>query len=100
MGPWNSMRVISQFPNCNLSRQSLACFHSSFGRSSTEDYHTMGVPKSATKDEIKAAYFTEAKQLHPDSKRSMVITSFLSGNRDSAEFQKLNEANKRLLDKF
>jgi len=93
MGLWNSIRLMSQFPNCNLrSRQSLAFFHSSLGRPSTEDYHTLGVPENATKDEIKAAYFTKAKQFHPDSSKS--------GSRDSAEFQKLNEAYKRLLDKF
>lgn len=64
-------------------------FHCSPVRSSFEDLRTLGLAENATKDEIKAAYFTKAKQFHPDSSTS--------GSQGSAEFQKLNEAYKRLM---
>jgi len=56
-----------------------------------EDYTKLDIPPSATKEEIKAAYFRKAKKLHPDS----TISSARELN--SAEFYELNEAYKRLM---
>lgn len=67
----------------------VSSFHCSPVSYSFEDLHTLGLAEDATKDEIKAAYFTKAKQFHPDSSTS--------GSHGSAEFQKLNEAYKRLM---
>jgi len=63
--------------------------HCSPVSNSIEDLQTLGLTENATKAEIKAAYFTKAKQFHPDSSTS--------GSQGSAEFQKLNEAYKRLM---
>jgi len=70
---------------------SLRCyFHSSSSSFySIQDLQTLGLTETATKDDIKAAYFKKAKQLHPDSSES--------GMKGSDEFLKLNEAYKRLL---
>jgi DnaJ-class molecular chaperone len=55
-----------------------------------EDYEKLGVSTTATKEEIKAAYFEKAKQLHPDSQTNQ---NKITEN----EFLELNEAYKRLL---
>jgi len=54
-----------------------------------EDYTKLGVSSSATKEEIKAAYFDKAKKLHPDSSTT--------SDAESAEFYELNESYKRLM---
>eukprot|EP00092_Neocalanus_flemingeri_P006653 GFUD01007182.1.p1 GENE.GFUD01007182.1~~GFUD01007182.1.p1 ORF type:complete len:235 (+),score=31.15 GFUD01007182.1:77-781(+) len=91
MGPWNSMRRISRIPNYQMKPwQATSSFHSSQATYSNVDYHTLGLAENATVDEIKAAYFSKAKQYHPDS-------SSKSGETGGAEFQKLNEAYKRLM---
>ena len=56
-----------------------------------EDYEKLGVPTTASKEEIKAAYFARAKQLHPDSAESELT------EKDKAEFYELNEAYRRLV---
>ena len=55
-----------------------------------EDFLKLGLTENATKDEIKAAYFEKAKQLHPDS---TINQNKITDN----EFLELNEAYKRLL---
>jgi len=55
-----------------------------------EDYIKLGIPETATKEEIKAAYFQKAKLLHPDSYGNSNKTS-------ENEFLELNEAYKRLI---
>ena len=55
-----------------------------------EDYLKLGITENATKEEIKAAYFEKAKQLHPDSSTNRKNVS-------ENEFLELNEAYKRLL---
>ena len=64
------MRRISKFhAKSKLSVDAILCsnFHSSQVCSSSEDYHTLGLPENASKDEVKAAYFSKAKEFHPDS---------------------------------
>ena len=56
-----------------------------------EDYEKLGVPTTASKEEIKAAYFARAKQLHPDSAEGELT------EQDKAEFYELNEAYRRLV---
>ena len=55
-----------------------------------EDFLKLGLTENATKEEIKAAYFGKAKQLHPDSQTNQ---SKFTEN----EFLELNEAYKRLM---
>ena len=51
----------------------------------TENYHeTLGVPKTATNEEIKAAFRKKAKSCHPDL--------FKGDKAKEAEFKRLNEA--------
>jgi len=52
-----------------------------------EDYDRLGIPSSATKQEIKAAYYEKAKNVHPDS---------LQRPENNKEFISLNEAYNRL----
>jgi len=52
------------------------------------DYDKLGVPHTATKKEIKAAYFKKAKLLHPDSSGD--------GEDKNEQFNELNEAYQRL----
>ena len=56
----------------------------------TEDLKTLGLKKNANRKEIKEAYYSLAKDLHPDTKRSKEPTS-------TASFREINEAYKRLL---
>lgn len=53
------------------------------------DCDKLGVPQTATKKEIKAAYFRKAKLLHPDSSGG--------GEDGGTEFNELNEAYQRLM---
>ena len=55
-----------------------------------EDFLKLGLTENATKEEIKAAYFEKAKQLHPDSQTNQ---NKITEN----DFLELNEAYKRLL---
>jgi len=55
----------------------------------SEDYERLGVGRSATKPEIKTAYYNKAKELHPDTNTS--------GSGDEVEFLKLTESYKRLM---
>jgi len=65
-------------------------FHCSFQNSySIQDLQTLGLSEAATKEDIKAAYFKKAKELHPDSSTS--------GSNGSEEFLKVNEAYRRLM---
>ena len=56
----------------------------------TEDLKTLGLKKNANRKEIKEAYYSLAKDLHPDTKKEPTSTS-------TASFQEINEAYKRLL---
>ena len=56
-----------------------------------EDFLKLGLTEKATKEEIKAAYFEKAKQLHPDSQQNQNCKI------NEKEFLELNEAYKRLL---
>lgn len=56
-----------------------------------EDYEKLGVATTASKDEIKAAYFARAKQLHPDSAEGELT------EKERTEFYELNEAYRRLV---
>ena len=38
-----------------------------YHKASPQDFHILGISEDATKEEIKAAYFQKAKQLHPDN---------------------------------
>ena len=51
-----------------------------------EDYTRLGLPTSATLEEVRAAYFTKAKEVHPD----------LGAGREG-EFQEVQEAYRRLV---
>ena len=55
-----------------------------------EDLKILGLKKNASKREIKEAYYSLAKDLHPDTKRTKEPTSATS-------FREINEAYKRLL---
>ncbi len=52
-----------------------------------EDLKTLGLKKNSSRREIKEAYYSLAKDLHPDTKRTKEPTSF----------REINEAYKRLL---
>ena len=63
--PWPSIILKSRLLN-NLSTPcSIHC--TPVSRYNLQDLHTLGLGENATKEDIKAAYFTKAKQLHPDS---------------------------------
>ena len=55
----------------------VSSFHCSPVSYSFEDLQTLGLAENATKDEIKAAYFTKAKQFHPDSSSRYVLRNFI-----------------------
>ena len=55
-----------------------------------EDLKTLGLKKNSSRREIKEAYYSLAKDLHPDTKRTKEPTS-------STSFREINEAYKRLL---
>ena len=55
-----------------------------------EDRHILGVRRNASREEIKAAYFQRAKELHPDSKN---VNEF----KDTFKFHELNEAYQRMM---
>ena len=57
------------------------------GTSCQTDRGVLGVSGTADKKEIKAAYFSKAKQLHPD----------MSADGDKTEFLRLNQAYRRLM---
>jgi len=98
MGAWIILRNTSVNYRI-LSRQSVgwfrlgtgAGFHSCQSNLYREDYLKLGIPHNASKEEIKAAYFTRAKQLHPDANSSS------QSDETKAEFFELNEAYKRLI---
>ena len=58
----------------------------------SEDLKTLGLKKNANRKEIKEAYYSLAKDLHPDTKKSKEPTST-----STASFCEINEAYKRLL---
>lgn len=76
MGSWGRRRVEVV---CRVALSTSSTLHSS------SDYARLGLPPTATKEEVKAAYFTLAKRLHPDN------------GGDSEQFNQLNEAYRRLL---
>ena len=84
--------MLSLCTNCLIFRirSSVQHLHSSSVFLYREDYVKLGVPETATKEEIKAAYFQKAKLLHPDSYGNITKTS-------ENEFLELNEAYKRLI---
>eukprot|EP00092_Neocalanus_flemingeri_P004599 GFUD01004955.1.p1 GENE.GFUD01004955.1~~GFUD01004955.1.p1 ORF type:complete len:229 (-),score=43.82 GFUD01004955.1:44-730(-) len=97
MGPWNILRkslvcrIQSRIIWVNLARIPVVSFHNCQATMYREDYIKLGIPQNSTKEEIKAAYFVKAKQLHPDAKSSG------QSDESQAEFFELNEAYKRLM---
>ena len=81
MGPWNIIRnssVVCRIPPravfwFDMPKLAAASFHSCQATLYREDYVKLGIPQNATKEEIKAAYFGKAKQLHPDSNTRLTI---------------------------
>ena len=71
-----------QLPPCRALATSEPCCY-------REDYTRLGLNTSATQEEIKAAYFCQAKLLHPDSSEQHEDTA--------SEFKELNEAYRRLM---
>ena len=69
-----------------------SCLHSSARTSSDlgEDYQFLGISLSASKKDIKSAYFQKAKLYHPDNKTSELACS--------VKFQRLTDAYKRIMD--
>lgn len=82
---------MSQLPISTLVFVSCRGFACSIVYQYNEDYEKLGVSTTATKEEIKAAYFARAKQLHPDSAEGELT------EKDKADFYELNEAYRRLV---
>ena len=83
--------TVSQLPISTLVFVSCRGFACSVVTQYNEDYEKLGVSTTATKEEIKAAYFARAKQLHPDSAEGELT------EKDKADFYELNEAYRRLV---
>ena len=67
-----------------------AYFHNNQSLQYNEDYIKLGIHQNATREKNKAAYFVEAKKIHPDSQ---IHESKVA----QAEFNELNGAYKRLM---
>ena len=61
-----------------------------------DSFERLGVPRSATRDQVKSAYFQLAKQLHPDRFGSAAFSDLAPGVKDL--FAHLNEAYEILSD--
>eukprot|EP00088_Acartia_fossae_P001939 TRINITY_DN10761_c1_g1_i11.p1 TRINITY_DN10761_c1_g1~~TRINITY_DN10761_c1_g1_i11.p1 ORF type:complete len:253 (-),score=19.41 TRINITY_DN10761_c1_g1_i11:188-946(-) len=53
------------------------CFHCTQVIKYREDYKMLGIPETATPEEIKRAYFQKAKDVHPDSSDAVDDTAFI-----------------------
>ena len=84
-------QTVSQLPISTVVFVSCREFACSVVYQYNEDYEKLGVSTTATKEEIKAAYFARAKQLHPDSAEGELT------EKDKADFYELNEAYRRLV---
>ena len=70
MGPWNILTIVKTKTTIYLNivqKLPSARFHSYQPFFYREDYIRLGIKENASKEEIKAAYFVKAKQLHPDA---------------------------------
>lgn len=90
--PVPCLSMLSLCTNCLIIRirSSVQHLHSSSVFLYREDYVKLGLPETATKEDIKAAYFQKAKLLHPDSYGNTTKST-------EKEFLELNEAYKRLI---
>jgi len=75
-------------PYTKYNGQYTRCIHCTLLRKYKEDFDKLGLPESATADQIKSAYFKKAKEFHPDSSST--------GEKSEEAFIEITEAYKRL----